>query len=496
MDSENKFSFKGYTFDDVLLLPGYSEVLPREVNLQSRLTRNITINIPLTSAAMDTVSGAKLAIALAREGGIAFIHKNFTIEAQAFEIQKVKRYQSNIVTKPVTLLDTQTVKEALDFQQQHGFSTFPIVSKAGIFLGLVTKNDLDSYSDEPEALLGGVMRKLDELTVTYQTDELDTTAIKKLIKENHSPKQLPVLKSRGEQILTGILFKKDIDNVKKYPNALVDPKGRLMTGASVGVTKDMIERIEALVAAGVDVVGIDTAHGHSKGVLDAIKNAKQTFPQLEIVGGNIATKAGAQALIDAGVDGVKVGVGPGSICTTRIVAGVGVPQITAIYEASKACKAAGVPVIGDGGIRFTGDVVKAIAAGADTVMAGGVFAGTDESPGETIIFEGRKYKSYRGMGSVDAMKEGSKDRYFQDVEDDIKKLVPEGIVGRVPFKGSVSDVVYQYVGGLRAGMGYCGARTIGDLQKAEFTVITSAGVKESHPHDVTITKEAPNYNAK
>jgi IMP dehydrogenase len=485
---------KGLTFDDVLLLPGYSEVLPRNVSLKTQLTRNLKINIPLVSAAMDTVTRAPLAIAIALEGGLGIIHKNFSINDQVLEVEAVKRHQSDIVTKPFTLKPDQTVHEAREFQSKKGFSTFPIVDDSGIFLGLVTNRDLKLGT--PGTLLKDVMVSISDLVVAYADENKTSEDYKKLLLENRLTK-LPILKSKQEQVITGILFEKDVDNELNFPNALVNSKKRLMVGAAVGVTKDMMERIEALFATGVNVIAIDTAHGHSAGVLKSIKLAKETFRNVEIIGGNVATKAGALALIQAGVDAVKVGVGPGSICTTRIVAGVGVPQLTAIFEAYKACKEYGVPVIADGGIKYSGDIVKALAAGASTVMAGGIFAGTNESPGEIIIHDGKKFKSYRGMGSVEAMQEGSKDRYFQDVEDDIKKLVPEGIVGRVPLKGTVADIVYQYIGGVRAGMGYCGAATIAELhEKAQFIEITSAGITESHPHDVTITKEAPNYSRK
>ena len=485
----DKFSFEGITFDDVLLVPSYSEVLPREVNISTQLTRNIRINVPLISAAMDTVTESALAIAIAREGGIGILHKNMSIEKQAEMVRKVKRADSGMIIDPITLNEDAVVSQALRIMGENKIGGIPIVNKAGKLIGILTNRDLRFEKN--------LKRKVTEImTVENLRTAPKGTDLKQAEKilEKFKIEKLPVVDSAGK--LVGLITYKDILKVKNHPNSTKDKFGRLLCGAAVGVTGDMFERIEALSNVAVDVICIDTAHGHSRGVLQAIKKAKQTFKHIEIIGGNVATAAGAKALIDAGVDGVKVGVGPGSICTTRIVAGVGVPQLTAIFEASQTGKKAGVPIIADGGIRYTGDIVKAIAAGADTVMAGGIFAGTDESPGETIIYEGRKFKSYRGMGSVEAMQEGSKDRYFQDVEDDIKKLVPEGIVGRVPSRGSVQEVIYQYIGGLRAGMGYCGSRTIKELQQAQFVRITNAGMQESHPHDVMITKESPNYSRK
>lgn len=484
-----KFSFEGITFDDVLLVPAYSEVLPREVDISTQLTRTIKINVPLVSAAMDTVTESALAIAIAREGGIGILHKNMSIEKQAEMVRKVKRADSGMIIDPITLNEEAIVAQAHRIMSENKIGGIPIVDKAGKLVGILTNRDLRFEKN--------MKRKVTELmTVEKLVTAPKGTTLKEAEKilEKYKIEKLPVIDSNRK--LVGLITYKDILKLKNHPNGTKDKYGRLLCGAAVGVTGDMLLRMEALVGVGVDVVCIDTAHGHSRGVLQSIKKAKQTFKNLQIVGGNVATGAGAKALIAAGVDGVKVGVGPGSICTTRIVAGVGVPQLTAIAEASEAAKKAGVPIIADGGIRYTGDIVKAIAAGADTVMAGGIFAGTDESPGETIIYEGRKFKSYRGMGSVEAMQEGSKDRYFQDVEDDIKKLVPEGIVGRVPFKGSVQEVMYQYIGGLRAGMGYCGAKNIKTLQKAQFVRITNAGMQESHPHDVMITKESPNYSRK
>lgn len=487
--TDNKFSNEGITFDDVLLVPSYSEVLPREVDLRTHFTRNIQINVPLVSAAMDTVTETALAIAVAREGGIGIIHKNMTIERQAEMVRKVKRADSGMIIDPITLNEDATVGQAQRLMNENRIGGIPIIDVAGKLAGILTNRDL-RFEKNMKRKVTEIMTVKNLITAPKGTD------LKKAenILEQYKIEKLPVVDKSGK--LVGLITYKDILKVRNNPNSSKDILGRLLCGAAVGVTADMLDRIAALQSVGVDVVCIDTAHGHSRGVLTAVKKAKQTFKTLDIVGGNVGTREGAQALIDAGVDGVKVGIGPGSICTTRVVAGVGVPQLTAIYEASKAAKRAGVPVIADGGIRFTGDIVKAIAAGADTIMAGSIFAGTDESPGETIIYEGRKFKSYRGMGSVEAMQEGSKDRYFQDVEDDIKKLVPEGIVGRVPYKGTLAEVIYQYVGGLRAGMGYCGAKNIKGLQQAKFVRITNAGMQESHPHDVMITKESPNYSRK
>jgi IMP dehydrogenase len=483
----DKFAQQGLTFDDVLLIPAHSEVLPREVDIKTKLTREITINLPLISAAMDTVTESAMAIAMAREGGMGMLHKNMSIEMQASEVRKVKRSESGLIVDPITLMPDATIGEALNLMKENKIGGIPIIDKTDKLIGILTNRDL-RFETRLEAKVSELMTKETLVTAPEGTDLIAAEEILK----RHKIEKLPVISRDGK--IVGLITYKDILRVQNYPNACKDSFGRLMVGAAVGVTGDMFERIEALLNVGVDVITIDTAHGHSAGVLNAVKRAKKEFKELQMIAGNIATKEGAQALIDAGVDAVKVGVGPGSICTTRVVAGVGVPQLTAIYEASLACAKAGVPVIADGGIRYTGDIVKALAGGADVVMAGSVFAGTDESPGETIIFEGRKFKSYRGMGSVEAMKQGSKDRYFQDVEDDIKKLVPEGIVGRVPYKGTLTEVMHQFIGGLRAGMGYCGAKDIESLKKAKFSVITSAGVRESHPHDVTITKESPNYS--
>ena len=487
MSLHKKFAYEGLTFDDVLLIPAYSEVLPREVDIKTKLTRNLSINIPLVSSAMDTVTEYKLAIALAREGGIGILHKNMSIEKQAEEVRKVKRADSGMILDPVTLEETATVAQALQMMSEYKIGGIPIVDKNHILVGILTNRDL-RFETNKKKKVSEVMTKENLITAK---DNMSLQAAEKILQQ-YKIEKLPVINKSGK--LVGLITYKDTLKVKDFPQGVKDQYGRLLVGAAVGVTADIMQRIDALVHVGVDVICIDTAHGHSRGVLQVVKEVRKNYKNLEIVGGNVATKEGAEALIQAGVDAVKVGVGPGSICTTRIVAGVGVPQLSAIINGSDAVKKSGVAIIADGGIRYTGDVVKALAAGADTVMAGGIFAGTDESPGETIIFEGRKFKSYRGMGSVEAMKEGSKDRYFQDVEDDIKKLVPEGIVGRVPFKGTLSEVVHQYLGGLKAGMGYVGAKNIATLKKASFVKMSAAGIKESHPHDVTITKEAPNYS--
>lgn len=488
LSSHQKFAGEGLTFDDVLLLPAYSQVLPRETDLRTQVTRNISISIPILSAAMDTVTEGNLAIALAREGGIGVLHKNMSIELQAKEVRKVKRSESGLITDPITLRPTAKVADAFDIMSIHKIGGIPITNEQGILVGVLTNRDLRFCKDR-NMLIQDLMTKDRLITAPEQT----TLKQAEEILHEYRIEKLPIVDKNNK--LVGLITYKDIIKVKNYPNSSKDDGGRLRVAAAVGVTADMMQRIEALVAVGVDFICIDTAHGHSQGVLTTIKAAKEKFPHLDIVGGNVATGAAAKALADAGVDAVKVGVGPGSICTTRVVAGVGVPQLSAIYEAAVLLKNTGIPIIGDGGIRYTGDMVKALAAGANTIMAGSLFAGTEESPGKTVIFEGRKFKTYRGMGSLEAMQEGSKDRYFQDVEEDIKKLVPEGIVGRVPYKGTLSEVVYQFIGGLRAGMGYCGAKNIKALQdEAQFIRITHAGVNESHPHDVTITNEAPNYS--
>ncbi len=477
------------TFDDVLLVPSQSEVLPRETSISTKLTQKLSLNIPIVSAAMDTVTEARMAIAMARNGGIGILHKNMSIEKQASEVKRVKRKDSGMILDPVTLSEDATVGDAHDLMRTHRIGGIPVVDNEEHLVGIVTNRDLRFITDM-SLPVQEIMTTDDLITTAPNTDLKQAEAILR----EHKIEKLPVVDASGK--LVGLITYKDITKLKSYPNAAKDQYGRLMCGAAVGVTQDMLDRIKALVQAGVDAVVIDSAHGHSKGVLDAISRAKNAFPELQIIGGNVSTAEGAVALADAGADAVKVGVGPGSICTTRVVAGVGVPQLTAIFEAAQALKERGIPVIADGGIRYTGDVVKALAAGADTIMAGSLFAGTDESPGQTVIYEGRKFKTYRGMGSLDAMDQGSKDRYFQDVEDDIKKLVPEGIVGRVAYKGSLEEVVTQIIGGLRAGMGYVGAPTISDLKKAKFVQITSAGIQESHPHDIYITKEAPNYSRK
>jgi len=485
----SKFLFEALTYDDVLLVPAYSEVLPRETNTSSKLTSKIKLNIPIVSAAMDTVTEADLAIAMALEGGLGFIHKNMTISQQAEQVRKVKRSQSGLILDPVTLSVNSTVQDAENIMREFKIGGIPVVDGNGKLLGIITNRDLRFQKDLSVAV-ETIMTK-ENLVTAPESITLDKA---ETILQKYKIEKLPIVNKKGK--LTGLITFRDIQKKKNKPNACNDSFGRLRVGAAVGVTPDILDRIDALKNAGVDVVSIDTAHGHSKGVIDAAKRVKKKFPGLEVIVGNIATGDAAKALARAGADAVKVGVGPGSICTTRVVAGVGLPQLSAVYEAAKALKGSNVPVIADGGIRFSGDIVKALAAGADSVMVGSLLAGTDEAPGEMIIYEGRKFKSYRGMGSLEAMEVGSKDRYFQDVEDDIKKLVPEGISGRVPFKGLVSEVLYQMVGGLRAGMGYCGAKNIDALKKSRFVKITAAGVTESHPHDVAITREAPNYSRK
>lgn len=484
-----KFVAEGLTYDDVLLIPAYSEILPRDVDTSTSLTKKIKLNIPLVSAAMDTVTGADLAIAIAQAGGIGMLHKNMTIAEQAAEVRKVKRSESGMIQDPVTLLATATVGDAFNIMKEHKIGGIPVVNEKGQLVGIVTNRDLRFQKDMSRPI-NELMTKENLVVAPEGTDLVKAEEIL----QNEKIEKLPVVNNEG--ILKGLITFKDIQKYKHYPNAAKDSHGRLLVGAAVGVTPDTVDRVEALVKAGVDVVTIDTAHGHSKGVIDKLKLVKSKFPELQVIVGNIATGAAATALAEAGADAVKVGIGPGSICTTRIIAGVGVPQLYAVYEVAKALKGTGVPLIADGGIKQTGDIAKAIAAGASTIMAGSLFAGVEEAPGETIIYEGRKFKSYRGMGSIEAMEKGSKDRYFQDVEDDIKKLVPEGIVGRVPYKGTLAEVVYQYIGGLRASMGYCGAATIEKLQEAQFIRITGAGLRESHPHNISITKEAPNYNSR
>jgi IMP dehydrogenase len=485
----SKFLFEALTYDDVLLVPAYSEVLPRETDTATQLTANIKLNIPILSAAMDTVTEAELAISMALEGGIGFIHKNMSIAAQADQVRKVKRSQSGMILDPITLKINSTVRDAEKIMRESKIGGIPIVDGNGKLVGIITNRDM-RFQEDMAMPIEKIMTRENLITAP----EGITLEKAELMLQKYKIEKLPIVNKKGK--LTGLVTYKDILKKKNKPNACKDEFGRLRVGAAVGVTPDILDRIAALKNAGVDVISIDTAHGHSKGVMDAAKMVKRKYPDLEITVGNIATGEGAKALAKIGADSVKVGVGPGSICTTRVVAGVGLPQLSAVHEAAKALKGTGVKVIADGGIRFSGDIVKALAAGADSVMIGSLLAGTEEAPGDVIIYEGRRFKSYRGMGSIEAMEDGSKDRYFQDVEDDIKKLVPEGISGRVPFKGLVSEVLYQLVGGLRAGMGYCGSKNLEKLKHAKFVKITSAGVQESHPHDVTITREAPNYSRK
>lgn len=485
---ESKILGEGLTYDDVLLVPAYSEIVPRDVSIRSKFTRNIPINVPIVSAAMDTVTESKMAIAMAREGGIGVLHKNMSIEEQALKVRKVKRAESGMIIDPVTLPITATVQDAKSSMKEHSIGGIPIIDKEGKLLGIVTNRDL-RFEKESNRPISEVMTSKNLVTVSEGTSLEDAEGIL----QQYKIEKLPVINS--EEILVGLITFRDITKLTQKPVANKDSYGRLRVAAALGVTADIVERASALVNAGVDAVVIDTAHGHTKGVVEVLKKIKSKFPDLDVIVGNIATGEAAKYLVDAGADAVKVGIGPGSICTTRVVAGVGFPQFSAVLEVASAIKGSGVPVIADGGIRYTGDIPKAIAAGADCVMLGSLLAGTKESPGETIIFEGRKFKSYRGMGSVEAMKQGSKDRYFQDVEDDIRKLVPEGIVGRVPYKGDLEESIFQFIGGLRAGMGYCGAKDIATLQEnGKFIKITSSGIHESHPHDVTITNESPNYS--
>lgn len=481
-----KIVAEGLTFDDVLLVPAYSEVLPRNVDISSRFSRNIVLNTPIVSAAMDTVTEAELAIALAREGGIGVIHKNMTIDQQAAQVRKVKRAENGMIYDPVTIFKHNTVGDALQLMKENKIGGIPVITEDNTLVGIVTNRDL-RFQRDMNKKIDDVMTK-EGLITTFNPD-LQTAS--DILLQNKIEK-LPVIDKNGK--LVGLLTYKDITKVQTNPNACKDAKGRLRVAAGVGVTHDSMERVAALYEAQVDAIVIDTAHGHTKGVVDVLKQVKAKYPDLDVVVGNIATGEAAKYLAEAGADGIKIGIGPGSICTTRVIAGVGVPQLTAIYEASQAVKGTGVTVIADGGLRYSGDIVKALAAGADSVMAGSMFAGVEESPGETIIYNGRKFKSYRGMGSLEAMQKGSKDRYFQDVEDDVKKLVPEGIAARVPYKGSLKEVIFQMVGGLRAGMGYCGSKDIATLKGARFIRITNSGIQESHPHDVAITREAPNYS--
>ncbi|MFO7257025.1 MAG: IMP dehydrogenase [Bacteroidota bacterium] len=485
----SKFLPDALTYDDVLLVPAYSEVLPRETDTRTKLTARIALNIPIVSAAMDTVTESEMAISMALEGGIGFIHKSMTIEEQAEQVRKVKRSQSGLILDPITLNVNSKVRDAERIMREFRIGGIPVVDEEGKLIGIITNRDL-RFQKDLSVPVEKIMTR-DNLVTAQEGITLDKA---ESILKQYKIEKLPVVSKKGK--LTGLITYKDIQKKKNKPNACQDEFGRLRVGAAVGVTPDILDRIEALKAAGVDVISIDTAHGHSKGVMDAARSVKKKFPDLDLVVGNIATGEAAKALAKAGADAVKVGVGPGSICTTRVVAGVGLPQLSAVMEAAKALKGSDVKVIADGGIRFSGDIVKALAAGADSVMVGSLLAGTEEAPGEMIIYEGRKFKAYRGMGSIEAMEEGSKDRYFQDVEDDIKKLVPEGISGRVPFKGYVAEVLYQLTGGLRAGMGYCGAKNIEKLKQSKFVKITTAGVIEGHPHDVAITREAPNYSRK
>ena len=484
---QDKVILEGLTFDDVLLVPQYSEVLPRNVDVSTQFSRNIKLNTPIVSAAMDTVTETELAIAIAREGGIGVIHKNMSIAEQAKQVKAVKRAENGMIYDPITIQKGNTVADALNLMKEYKIGGIPVVDSQRILIGIVTNRDL-RFVRQMNKKIDEVMTKENIMTAQKSTNLEQASEIL----QRYKIEKLPVVDNDNK--LIGLLTYKDITKVKDNPFACKDTKGRLRVAAGVGVTADTIERVEALVKAGVDAIVVDTAHGHSVGVIKMLKSIKEKFKEIDVIVGNIGTGEAAKALVDAGADAVKVGIGPGSICTTRVIAGVGLPQLTAIYEVAKAIEGSGVPIIGDGGLRYSGDIVKAIAAGAHTVMAGGLFAGVEESPGETIIYNGRKFKSYRGMGSVEAMQSGSKDRYFQDVEDDIKKLVPEGIAARVPFKGNLAEVIYQLVGGLRAGMGYCGASDIKSLMTAKFVRITGAGAAESHPHDVSITREAPNYS--
>lgn len=480
---------EGLTYDDVLLVPAYSQVLPKDVLLHSKITRNIEVKTPIVSAAMDTVTEASLAIAIAQQGGIGVVHKNMSIEDQALQVRMVKRSESGMIIDPVTLSKEAIVEDALILMRENKIGGIPVVDADRTLIGIVTNRDLRFEKNKKRP----IVEVMTSENIIKTNEHTDLATAEGILQANKIEK-LPVVDEHNK--LIGLITFRDIIKVKEHPNSCKDIYGRLRVAAAVGVTHDTIERVDALVTAGVDAIVIDTAHGHTEGVVTKLKEVKSKYPDLDVIVGNIATPEAARFLADAGADAVKVGIGPGSICTTRIIAGVGVPQLTAVNDVAKALEGTGVPVIADGGIRYTGDIVKAIAAGADTVMIGSMFAGVEESPGETIIYQGRKFKSYRGMGSLEAMQQGSKDRYFQDAEDDVKKLVPEGISGRVPFKGKLDEVMYQIIGGLRAGMGYCGAGDIAHLKGAKFVRITSAGVHESHPHDVTITREAPNYSIK
>ena len=480
---------EGLTFDDVLLIPGFSQVLPRDVDIKCRLTKDITLNVPMLSAAMDTVTEATLAIALAREGGLGILHKNMSIEEQAAQVRKVKRSESGLILDPLTLQANATIGDAMRLMKENKIGGIPIIDKNGKLVGILTNRDL-RFEIDPSRKVSEVMTKENLYTAPEGTN---LKMAEQLFKKTKVEK-LPITDKQGK--LKGLFTYSDILKLKSHPNALKDMHGRLVVGAGVGITIDLLDRVAALKAVAVDVICLDSAHGHSKGVIKALKEVKKNFMNINVIAGNVGTAAGAKALAEAGADAVKVGIGPGSICTTRIVAGAGVPQLTAVMEAYSVLKQKNIPIIADGGIRYTGDMVKALAAGADCIMMGSVFAGTEESPGETIIYEGRKFKEYRGMGSLGAMSTGSSDRYFQDVEDDVKKFVPEGIEGRVAYKGTLKEIVYQFTGGLRAGMGYCGAKDIEELKKATFVKITNAGMLESHPHDVEVTRESPNYSRK
>ncbi len=485
----DKIEFEGLTYDDVLLIPSYSEVLPREVDLSSKFSRTITINMPIVSAAMDTVTEYKMAIAIAREGGIGVIHKNMSIDEQSQQVMSVKRAENGMIYNPITITREKKVIDALNLMAHFKIGGIPVVDNEGYLVGIVTNRDLRFEKDMNRPIVD-VMTK-DNLVSTTESTDLEKAAD---ILQKYKIEKLPVVDKNNK--LIGLVTYKDITKAKDKPLACKDEKGRLRVAAGIGIAGDTMDRVDALVQAQVDALVIDTAHAHSLGVIEMLKKIKAKYPEKDIVAGNIGTAEAAIALVKAGADAVKVGIGPGSICTTRVIAGVGIPQLSAVYSVAKAIKGSGVPVIADGGVRYSGDIVKGLAAGASSIMAGGMFAGVEESPGETILFQGRKFKSYRGMGSIEAMQQGSKDRYFQDMEEDIKKLVPEGIAARVPYKGNLDEVLYQLTGGLRAGMGYCGAKNIETLQQAKFTRISSAGVNESHPHDVTITREAPNYSAR
>ncbi len=489
ISSSNKVLFEALTYDDVLLLPGYSEVLPRDTSTKTRLTRNIELNLPFVSAAMDTVTEYELAIAMAQEGGIGVIHKNMTLEKQAEQVRKVKRSESGMILDPIILPANAVLSDAHNIMREFKIGGIPVVDENRKLIGILTNRDL-RFERNGSRPVKEIMTR-ENLVTAQEGITLDEA---EAILQEYKIEKLPIVDSNYR--LTGLITYRDIMKRKSHPNASKDAYGRLRVGAALGVTPDMMQRADALIKAGVDVISLDTAHGHSKGVIDAVKAIKSAFPAIDLIAGNIATGEAALALAEAGADAVKVGVGPGSICTTRIIAGIGVPQLSAVIAAAEALQGRDIPVIADGGIRFSGDVTKAIAGGAHTVMIGSMLAGTDEAPGEIVIYEGRKFKVYRGMGSLEAMEDGSKDRYFQDAEDDIKKLVPEGIVGRVPFKGKVAEILYQMSGGLKAGMGYCGAGDITQLQDAKFIKITTAGVKESHPHDIMIQKEAPNYSTR